>query len=161
MKEGAVKREDIDRCRKALTELGGEATVEQIAEHAGASETRLRRRMPDVPGPTAQDPDIVLPFALPSAMDANVWRRGSVAFRSWDMLRISDRGPAVGRWRGAPNTSSCGSNVSDTPGKRDWVDSTNESSSSHEAARPEDHQEDSVAPLGAGQLRKGDQGYRA
>lgn len=79
-----VRREDIERYRQVLEQLGGEASLEEIAEHTG-------KREPDtdlgyvaacliVPAPTQRDPSIVLPFALPSAWDRD--RHGRQTWRT-------------------------------------------------------------------------------
>lgn len=74
--ERAVLRAAIDRYRQALTELGGEATLEQIVQRAGTSETDIYyvASCLNVPEPTRADPDVLLPFALPAAWRPSVWR---------------------------------------------------------------------------------------
>lgn len=51
-REHAVRAEDIERYRRVLTELRGEASIEQLAEHAGhrRGRPRLHRGVPDRAG---------------------------------------------------------------------------------------------------------------
>lgn len=79
-RERAVKREDIERYRRALTELGGEPRLEQLAEHAGTGETDLGYIMACLIVPAA---NAARPFAIPSA-----WGRDAEGRRLW---RTEDR----------------------------------------------------------------------
>lgn len=71
-----VQRADNDRYRQALTELGGEATLDQIVERAGTGEADRYYIASCLiaPEPTRADPSIVFPFAVPAAWKPSVWR---------------------------------------------------------------------------------------
>lgn len=69
-----MKRKDIDLYRKTLSDLGGEATLEQIVERVGTDETDIYyiASYLIVPEPTDADPSALLPFALSAVWKPSV-----------------------------------------------------------------------------------------
>lgn len=78
MNKRVVKNDDIELHRRALVELGGEASLEQVAERTGETDLYYVAACLIVPEPTQADPTTIFPFAIPSA-----WGRDPEGRRTW------------------------------------------------------------------------------